>query len=88
MDGEARWSCGGAGGVEARWSCGSAVELRWHAATPGLAAAAAGGEEGAVDWGIEVPGLGFCGQWTMLYIGAAEMAWARWMAEVAQGRGW
>ena len=28
-----------------RWSCGGAVELRWRAATPGLAAAAAGGEE-------------------------------------------
>ena len=40
----------------ARWSCGSAVELRWRAATPGLAAAAAGGEEDG-DWGIEVPGL-------------------------------
>ena len=46
------------GGVAVvRWSCGGAVELRWRAATPGLAAAAAGGGEGAVGWGIEVPGL-------------------------------
>ena len=50
---ELRW-CGGV--AVARWSCGGAVELRWRAATPGLAAAAAGGEEDG-DWGIEVPGL-------------------------------
>ena len=52
---ELRWR----GGVAmARWSCGGAVEVRWMerrggvavaAATPGLAAAAAGGEEDG-DW--------------------------------------
>ena len=46
---------------------------------------------------MEVPGLGFCGQWAMLYIGAAEMAWGavgggsgvgpRLATEVARGRG-
>ena len=40
--------------VELRWRGGVVL---WRAATPGLAAAAAGGEEGAVDWGMEVPGL-------------------------------
>ena len=74
----ARWSCGGAvelrwrGGVEvARWSCGGAVELRWLAATPGLAAAAAGGGEGAGGLGNGSARPAFYGQWTMLYIGAA-----------------
>ena len=54
-----RWSGGGwRGAVELRWRgrSGGTVELRWRAATPGLAAAAAGGEEDG-DWGIEVPGL-------------------------------
>ena len=36
--------------VELRWSCSGVVELRRRAATPGLAAAAAGDGEGAVYW--------------------------------------
>ena len=50
-------------------------------------------EKELVGWGMEVPGPTFCGQWTMLYIGAAEMAqgrgrWRKWRgAVVGDGSG-
>ena len=63
------------------------MALRWRAATPGLAAAAAGGEEGAVDLGIEVSGLFLRAVDDALYRsggnGAGSRKW-RGVAEVAR----
>ena len=54
-----------------RWSCGGAPpRLAWPRRRPVVA-------KELVDWGMEVPGPAFCGQWTTLYIGAAEMARGR-----------
>ena len=66
-----------AGGALEWWSCGGAVELRWRAATPGLAAAAAGGEEDG-DWGIEVPGLPHDGSCLLLFIFDLNHHFAAW----------
>ena len=64
------------------------MELRWRAATPGLAAAAAGGGEGAVGWGIEVPGLPLRTVDDALYRSSGNGTGPRFVAEVARVRGW
>ena len=76
--------------VELPWSCGGvAVELRWRAATPGLAAAASGGGEGASGMGngSARPALMRTVD-DALYRSSGNGAGSRLVAEVAQGRGW
>ena len=79
-----RWRCGA---VQLRWSCGGTPpRLAWPRRRPVL-------EKELCTGKMEVPGPAFFGQWSMLYIGAAEMAqgrgrWRKWRrASVGDGSG-